>query len=139
MEGSFKGYRTSILDASPPCIPYVYVLLLLIIHIITHLLFIHIHSYYYYSGVHLSDLVFIAEGNPKTVGHRINVERLVLESNVMTSIRVLFLIFLILLLLSLLMPKCRSIKGFLTTLFLWTPFNNSFLLSLFWKKKNLLN
>lgn len=61
MEGSFKEYRNSILDASPPCVPYI--------------------------GVHLSDLVFIAEGNPKTVGHRINVERLVLESNVITLVK----------------------------------------------------
>lgn len=46
MEGSFKVYRQTLVEASPPCVPYI--------------------------GVYLTDLVFIEDGNPDKVGNMVN-------------------------------------------------------------------
>lgn len=46
MEGSFKLYRQTLVQATPPCVPYI--------------------------GVYLTDLVFIEDGNPDKVGNMVN-------------------------------------------------------------------
>lgn len=61
MEGSFKSYRLALTEANPPVIPYI--------------------------GVHLTDLVFIEEGNPRMVGPRINFVRHKLVASAITSVQ----------------------------------------------------
>lgn len=46
MEGAFKNFREALANAAPPCIPFM--------------------------GAYLTDLIFIADGNPDKIENRIN-------------------------------------------------------------------
>lgn len=61
MEGSFKNYRNSLENATPPCVPYL--------------------------GVYLTDAVFIEDGNPNKVGNMINVTKRRFLYNIVETIQ----------------------------------------------------
>lgn len=59
MEGSFKVYRNTLINATPPCVPYI--------------------------GVYLTDLVFIEDGNPDKIGSMVNWTKRRLMYNIIST------------------------------------------------------
>eukprot|EP01114_Cavostelium_apophysatum_P007339 TRINITY_DN1942_c0_g1_i1.p1 TRINITY_DN1942_c0_g1~~TRINITY_DN1942_c0_g1_i1.p1 ORF type:complete len:1639 (+),score=512.30 TRINITY_DN1942_c0_g1_i1:223-5139(+) len=61
MKNSFKTYREALKEANPPCIPYI--------------------------GVYLTDLIFIEDGNPNSIGNRINFSKQLYVYNIVATIQ----------------------------------------------------
>eukprot|EP00026_Physarum_polycephalum_P000936 Phypoly_transcript_00937.p1 GENE.Phypoly_transcript_00937~~Phypoly_transcript_00937.p1 ORF type:complete len:870 (+),score=157.80 Phypoly_transcript_00937:977-3586(+) len=59
MEGSFKVYRNTLVNSTPPCVPYI--------------------------GVYLTDLVFIEDGNPDKIGNMVNWTKRRLMYNIIST------------------------------------------------------